>query len=261
MEKLRLLLYGLGLQRFRLQAKQRKKRYLDPKRLALYAEALNAKAVQQDLVLQQVLEKLNTLDNAVTRALALPQNNPTCPHILSSFELTLEHQKEMNVFKGPNIAIGTVENLIVNYGNNHEQSEVKNDDSEEKEYHTEHHHQSPFNPPQTQAVIFLPPDVNPQREIIIPDVINTPQGLELLKRAQDMNWLDENYMPKDLSHTKAAVLAFDISRELGLKNQWKLFSSFWNIPNLGVYYNRSLEQRWFPDFDKNVTSVLSSREL
>lgn len=251
MEKLRLLLYGLGLQRFRLQAKQRKKRYLDQKRLALYAEALNAKAVQQDLVLQQVLEKLNTIDNAVTRALALPQNNPTCPHILSSFELTLEHQKEMSVFKGPNIAIGTVENLIVNYGNNYEQSEVKNDDSEEKEYHTEHHHHSPFNPPKTQAVIFLPPDVNPQREIIIPDVLNTHQGLELLKRAQDMNWLDENYMPI-VSRPRAAYLANEICMALGIETPWKIFESFWNRDRMRQDFYEACNQKNISGFAKNV---------
>lgn len=38
MEKLRLLLYGLGLQRFRLQALQRKRRCLNQKKLALGIE-------------------------------------------------------------------------------------------------------------------------------------------------------------------------------------------------------------------------------
>lgn len=77
------------------------------------------------------------------------------------------------------------------------------------------------------------------------DNLKGEEGQEVLKNLQKHGLLDENFYPLNLSSSESAVLAYQISITLDIKEMWKVFSDLWDIsPNaLRAAYNRGMEQK------------------
>ena len=77
------------------------------------------------------------------------------------------------------------------------------------------------------------------------DNLKGEEGQEVLKNLQEHGLLDENFYPLNLSSSESAVLAYQISITLDIKEMWKVFSDLWDIsPNaLRASYNRGMEQK------------------
>ena len=77
------------------------------------------------------------------------------------------------------------------------------------------------------------------------DNLKGEEGQEVLKNLQEHGLLDENFYPLNLSSSESAVLAYQISITLDIKEMWKVFSDLWDIsPNaLRAAYNRGMEQK------------------
>ena len=57
----------------------------------------------------------------------------------------------------------------------------------------------------------------------LPAKLTTPKAMQLWQRLQEAGYIDENYQPVDLSRTEMAILAFEMSKRLGISNKWKTF--------------------------------------
>ena len=77
------------------------------------------------------------------------------------------------------------------------------------------------------------------------DNLKGEEGQEVLKNLQEHGLLDENFYPLNLSSSESAVLAYQISITLDIKEMWKVFSDLWDTsPNaLRAAYNRGMEQK------------------
>ena len=77
------------------------------------------------------------------------------------------------------------------------------------------------------------------------DNLKGEEGQEVLKNLQEHGLLDENFYPLNLSSSESAVLAYQISITMDIKEMWKVFSDLWDIsPNaLRAAYNRGMEQK------------------
>ena len=81
----------------------------------------------------------------------------------------------------------------------------------------------------------------------LPAELTTDLAKQLLAKAQDAGWLDENYMPK-VSKSKQALLAHEIAVILDLDVIWKPFEVFWQEKHLQQYYQKALQQSNTGDF-------------
>ena len=86
---------------------------------------------------------------------------------------------------------------------------------------------------------------NANPEARMSDNLKGEEGQEVLKNLQEHGLLDENFYPLNLSSSESAVLAYQISITLDIKEMWKVFSDLWDIsPNaLRAAYNRGMEQK------------------
>lgn len=84
------------------------------------------------------------------------------------------------------------------------------------------------------------------------------EGQSILKNLQEHGVLDENFYPLELSHSESAVLAYQISIVLNIKEVWKVFSSLWRTsPNgLRAAYNKGMEQKKTMKFLEKITPLL-----
>ena len=91
------------------------------------------------------------------------------------------------------------------------------------------------------------------------DNLKGEEGQEVLKNLQEHGLLDENFYPLNLSSSESAVLAYQISITLDIKEMWKVFSDLWDIsPNaLRAAYNRGMEQKKTIDFLGEITPLLN----
>ena len=91
------------------------------------------------------------------------------------------------------------------------------------------------------------------------DELKGERGLAVLKNLQKHGLLDENFYPRELSNSEAAVLAYQIAITLGINEMWKVFSDLWNItPNaLRAAYNRGMEQKKTIKFLDEITPLLN----
>lgn len=85
-------------------------------------------------------------------------------------------------------------------------------------------------------------DIKSFKEMVLPEPLATPEGRNLLEKAQDAGWIDERYQPK-LSNTKTAVLAFEIAKRLNIKDHWKVFEALWHRKNMYKDYYKALQQK------------------
>ncbi len=91
------------------------------------------------------------------------------------------------------------------------------------------------------------------------DELKGERGLAVLKNLQKHGLLDENFYPMELSNSESAVLAYQISITLDIKEMWKVFSDLWDIsPNaLRAAYNRGMEQKKTIEFLDKITPLLN----
>lgn len=85
-------------------------------------------------------------------------------------------------------------------------------------------------------------DIKSLKEMVLPEPLATPEGRNLLEKAQEAGWIDERYQPK-LSNTKTAVLAFEIAKRLNIKDHWKVFEALWHRKNMYKDYYKALQQK------------------
>ena len=91
------------------------------------------------------------------------------------------------------------------------------------------------------------------------DELKGEKGLAVLKNLQKHKLLDEKFYPLNLSGSESAVLAYQISITLDIKEMWKVFSDLWDIsPNaLRAAYNRGMEQKKTIEFLDEITPLLN----
>ena len=91
------------------------------------------------------------------------------------------------------------------------------------------------------------------------DNLKGEEGQEVLKNLQEHGLLDENFYPLNLSSSESAVLAYQISITLDIKEMWKVFSDLWDIsPNaLRAAYNRGMEQKKTIKFLDEISPLLN----
>lgn len=90
------------------------------------------------------------------------------------------------------------------------------------------------------------------------DELKAEEGQMVLKNLQTHGVLDENFYPLKLSNAQSAVLAYQISIALNIKEVWKVFSKFWKTsPNaLRAAYNRGMEQKKTMEFLEEISPIL-----
>ena len=91
------------------------------------------------------------------------------------------------------------------------------------------------------------------------DELKGEKGQAVLKNLQKHGLLDEKFYPLNLSGSESAVLAYQISITLDIKEMWKVFSDLWDIsPNaLRAAYNRGMEQKKTIEFLDEITPLLN----
>ena len=71
----------------------------------------------------------------------------------------------------------------------------------------------------------------------------TPKAMRMWHGLQRAGMIDKKYQPVGLSRTEMAILAYDMSKLLGIKNMWVTFERLWNKNNLRNDYNDSIYQK------------------
>lgn len=75
----------------------------------------------------------------------------------------------------------------------------------------------------------------------LPAALSSPKAQALLQKAQEANWLDDNFRPT-CSKTMAAILASEIAEKLKLYPKWKPFEELWEEENLSRIYSKAMDQ-------------------
>ena len=78
---------------------------------------------------------------------------------------------------------------------------------------------------------------------VLPPKLSTDKAMLMWQQLQKAGYIDDNYQPARLSRTQMAIVAFEMSKRLGIKNKWKTFETLWHKNNLRVEYNISLNQK------------------
>ena len=89
----------------------------------------------------------------------------------------------------------------------------------------------------------------------LPEVLATPEAMELWRKAQRAGYVDEHYQPL-LSRTQAALLADAMAERLGIKEKWKVFEGLWNRKYMRSDYNLALSQQQSYEFQDELTRLL-----
>ena len=74
----------------------------------------------------------------------------------------------------------------------------------------------------------------------VPAELTTPKAKELLERARQAGYLDDEYMTL-LSRTESAILANALAACLGIRPKWKTFGEYWDLDNMRSDYNKGLD--------------------
>ena len=69
--------------------------------------------------------------------------------------------------------------------------------------------------------------------------------------------IDKKYQPVGLSRTEMAIVAYDVSDLLGIKNMWVTFGRLWNKKNLRNDYNDSMYQKKSLKFRDKLKKILA----
>ena len=90
----------------------------------------------------------------------------------------------------------------------------------------------------------------------LPAPLRTPEAMVLWHKAQDAGYVDKNYQPL-ISRTQSAMLAFEITKRLRIRNKWKIFEELWHRQNIRSDYNKALNQQQYYDFVDELKKNLS----
>ena len=91
----------------------------------------------------------------------------------------------------------------------------------------------------------------------LPEVLATPEAMELWRKAQQAGYVDEHYQPL-ISRTQAALLADAMAERLGIKEKWKVFEGLWNRNNMRGDYTRAMNQRQSLGFQDKLKRLFST---
>lgn len=91
---------------------------------------------------------------------------------------------------------------------------------------------------------------------VLPAKLFTGKAMLMWQRLQQAGLIDDHYQPVNLSRTDLAILAFDISTFLGLREKWKIFERLWGKKNLRSDYNSALFQPKSMDFRDRLKLIL-----
>ena len=87
---------------------------------------------------------------------------------------------------------------------------------------------------------------------VLPPQLSTPKAMLMWQRLQLAGYIDEHYQPIDLSRTELAILAYDMSKRLGVRDKWKTFGELWDKKNLRNDYNLAMNQRKSLEFREKL---------
>ena len=91
---------------------------------------------------------------------------------------------------------------------------------------------------------------------VLPAKLSTDKAMLMWHRLQQAGLVDDHYQPVGLSRTDLAILAFDISEFLGIREKWKIFETLWGKKNLRTDYNSALFQPKSMDFRDRLKQIL-----
>ena len=79
---------------------------------------------------------------------------------------------------------------------------------------------------------------------------------ELLEKAREQGWLDEDFRLKDITKTKASLLASAIAYECKIEKKWKLFEDLWGVKHLRKYLVVATYQKNYIEMEHSINKVL-----
>ena len=88
----------------------------------------------------------------------------------------------------------------------------------------------------------------------LPEPLATPEAMALWRKAQQAGYVNENFQPL-LSRTQAAMLAYEMTKLLGIRHKWRIFEAFWNRKNMRGDYNDALNQRQTLAFQDSIKAL------
>lgn len=95
-------------------------------------------------------------------------------------------------------------------------------------------------------------DRSPSMEL--PEPLATPEAMALWRKAQQAGYVNEHFLPL-LSRTQAAMLAYEMTKLLGIRHKWRIFEAFWNRKNMRGDYNDALNQRQTLAFQDSIKAL------
>jgi hypothetical protein len=88
----------------------------------------------------------------------------------------------------------------------------------------------------------------------LPEPLATPEAMALWRKAQQAGYVNEHFQPL-LSRTQAAMLAYEMTKLLGIRHKWRIFEAFWNRKNMRGDYNDALNQRQTLAFQDSIKAL------
>lgn len=88
----------------------------------------------------------------------------------------------------------------------------------------------------------------------LPEPLATPEAMALWRKAQQAGYVNEHFHPL-LSRTQAAMLAYEMTKLLGIRHKWRIFEAFWNRKNMRGDYNDALNQRQTLAFQDSIKAL------
>jgi hypothetical protein len=88
----------------------------------------------------------------------------------------------------------------------------------------------------------------------LPEPLATPEAMALWRKAQQAGYVNEHFQPL-LSRTQADMLAYEMTKLLGIRHKWRIFEAFWNRKNMRGDYNDALNQRQTLAFQDSIKAL------
>jgi hypothetical protein len=88
--------------------------------------------------------------------------------------------------------------------------------------------------------------------VVLPPKLSTEKAMLMWKLLQQAGYIDDDYQPIGLSRTELAILAYDMSKRLGIRDKWKTFEKLWDKKNLRNDYNEAMNQRKSLEFREKL---------
>lgn len=88
----------------------------------------------------------------------------------------------------------------------------------------------------------------------LPEPLASPEAMALWRKAQQAGYVNEHFQPL-LSRTQAAMLAYEMTKLLGIRHKWRIFEAFWNRKNMRGDYNDALNQRQTLAFQDSIKAL------